>query len=50
MRRYRYRYRCTVCRTTSPVVHQLHDLAAEGTAHRRPSTPDTSPTTKPSAR
>lgn len=31
----RYRYRCTVCRTTSPVVHQLHDLAAEGTAHRQ---------------
>lgn len=31
----RYRYRCTLCRTTSPVVHQLHDLAAEGEAHRR---------------
>ncbi|MFJ9188468.1 hypothetical protein ACIRQO_36130 [Streptomyces anulatus] len=31
----RYRYRCTVCRTTSPVVHQFHDLAAEGTAHRQ---------------
>ncbi|MCY0930874.1 hypothetical protein OTB20_32720 [Streptomyces sp. H27-H1] len=30
----RYRYRCTVCRTTSPVVHQIHDLAAEGEAHR----------------
>lgn len=30
----RYRYRCTVCRTTSPVVHQLDDLAAEGEAHR----------------
>ncbi|WP_326701888.1 hypothetical protein OG909_32820 (plasmid) [Streptomyces sp. NBC_01754] len=31
----RYRYRCTVCRTTSPVVHQLHDLDAEGAAHRQ---------------
>ncbi|MFB8016874.1 hypothetical protein ACFC5E_36190 [Streptomyces rochei] len=31
----RYRYRCTVCRTTSPVVHQLDDLAAEGAAHRQ---------------
>ncbi|MFI5752545.1 hypothetical protein ACIBBE_43395 [Streptomyces sp. NPDC051644] len=31
----RYRYRCTVCRTTSPVVHQIHDLAAEGEAHRQ---------------
>ncbi|MFF7780395.1 hypothetical protein ACFZCG_39030 [Streptomyces tanashiensis] len=31
----RYRYRCTVCRTTSPVVHQLDDLEAEGTVHRQ---------------
>ncbi|MFB6507517.1 MULTISPECIES: hypothetical protein [unclassified Streptomyces] len=31
----RYRYRCTVCRTTSPVVHQLDDLAAEGETHRQ---------------
>ncbi|MFI7178955.1 hypothetical protein [Streptomyces spororaveus] len=31
----RYRYRCTVCRTTSPVVHHLEDLAAEGEAHRQ---------------
>ncbi|MBT1183935.1 hypothetical protein HET69_07885 [Streptomyces sp. CJ_13] len=30
----RYAYRCTVCRTTSPVVHQLPDLAAVGEAHR----------------
>ncbi|MFJ7209508.1 hypothetical protein ACIQWR_39005 [Streptomyces sp. NPDC098789] len=30
----RYAYRCIVCRTTSPVVHQLEDLAAEGAAHR----------------
>ncbi|WP_444971615.1 hypothetical protein [Streptomyces sp. SAI-25] len=32
---HRYRYRCTVCRTTSPVVHQLDSLEAEGTAHRQ---------------
>ncbi|MGW6247931.1 hypothetical protein [Streptomyces roseolus] len=31
----RYRYRCTICRTTSPVVHQLDDLAAEGQTHRQ---------------
>ncbi|MFJ8982629.1 hypothetical protein [Streptomyces sp. NPDC102282] len=31
----RYRYRCTVCRTTSPVVHELDDLAAEGATHRQ---------------
>ncbi|OEJ21801.1 hypothetical protein AR457_40945 [Streptomyces agglomeratus] len=31
----RYRYRCTVCRTTSPVVHQLDDLVAEGDVHRQ---------------
>ncbi|MFB6482213.1 hypothetical protein ACFCXF_26945 [Streptomyces virginiae] len=30
----RYVYRRTVCRTTSPVVHQLEDLAAQGEAHR----------------
>ncbi|MFE6270469.1 hypothetical protein ACFVQ9_17005 [Streptomyces goshikiensis] len=30
----RYVYRCTVCRTSSPVVRQLDDLAAEGEAHR----------------
>ncbi|MFG2716421.1 hypothetical protein ACGFX2_38760 [Streptomyces goshikiensis] len=30
----RYVYRCTVCRTTSPVVHQLEDLAAVGENHR----------------
>ncbi|WP_331726539.1 hypothetical protein [Streptomyces uncialis] len=30
----RYRYRCTVCRTTSPVVLNLADLAAEGSTHR----------------
>lgn len=30
----RYVYRCTVCRTTSPVVHQLEDLAAAGEDHR----------------
>ncbi|MFE3074167.1 hypothetical protein [Streptomyces sp. NPDC059247] len=31
----RFRYRCTVCRTTSPVVHQPDDLAAETAAHRQ---------------
>ncbi|MFD3778204.1 hypothetical protein [Streptomyces sp. NPDC058612] len=30
----RYVYRCTVCRTTSPVVHHLEDLAAAGEGHR----------------
>ncbi|MGW7316127.1 hypothetical protein [Streptomyces sp. NPDC054865] len=30
----RYVYRCTVCRTTSPVVHQLEDLAAVCEDHR----------------
>ncbi|MGW5295898.1 hypothetical protein [Streptomyces bacillaris] len=32
---HRYRYRCTVCRTTSPVVRDPDDLEAEGTAHRQ---------------
>ncbi|MFC8009253.1 hypothetical protein [Streptomyces cinereoruber] len=32
---HRYRYRCTVCRTTSPVVLDPDDLEAEGTAHRQ---------------
>lgn len=31
----RYRYRCTICRTTSPIVHQPDDLTAEGDAHRQ---------------
>ncbi|MFB7852394.1 hypothetical protein ACFC34_36010 [Streptomyces sp. NPDC056053] len=31
----RYRYRCTVCRTTSPVVHQPDDLDTEGDNHRQ---------------
>lgn len=31
----RYRYRCTVCRTTSPVVHETEALAAMGEAHRQ---------------
>ncbi|MFI5808399.1 hypothetical protein [Streptomyces sp. NPDC051561] len=30
----RYRYRCSVCRTTSPVLFDLPDLAAEGEGHR----------------
>ncbi|WP_327310059.1 hypothetical protein OG730_43605 (plasmid) [Streptomyces sp. NBC_01298] len=30
----RYAYRCTVCRTTSPVVHHIEDLAAESEGHR----------------
>ncbi|GAA2264670.1 hypothetical protein GCM10010232_66020 [Streptomyces amakusaensis] len=30
----RYRYRCPVCRTTSPVCHGLNALAAEGEDHR----------------
>ncbi|MFD3663983.1 hypothetical protein ACFWVF_25925 [Streptomyces sp. NPDC058659] len=32
---HRYRYRCTICRTTSPIVLALDDLEAEGTAHRQ---------------
>ncbi|MFE0778774.1 hypothetical protein [Streptomyces sp. NPDC058861] len=31
----RFRYRCTICRTTSPVVHELADLAAESEVHRQ---------------
>lgn len=31
----RYRYRCTLCRTTSPAVHELADLAAESNSHRQ---------------
>ncbi|MEU8764354.1 hypothetical protein [Streptomyces sp. NPDC048659] len=31
----RYRYRCTICRTTSPVVLDPDDLDAEGNAHRQ---------------
>ncbi|MFH9125368.1 hypothetical protein [Streptomyces globisporus] len=31
---YRYRYRCTVCRTTSPVVPDTEALALIGEAHR----------------
>ncbi len=31
----RYRYRCTICRTTSPVVLDPDDLDAEGDAHRQ---------------
>ncbi|MFJ9597953.1 hypothetical protein ACIRS3_35060 [Streptomyces virginiae] len=31
----RYRYRCTICCTTSPVVLALDDLDAEGDAHRQ---------------
>ncbi|MER7577476.1 hypothetical protein [Streptomyces sp. NPDC126514] len=31
----RYRYRCTICRTTSPVVHEIEALAAVGEAHRQ---------------
>ncbi|MFI5805655.1 hypothetical protein [Streptomyces sp. NPDC051561] len=30
----RYVYRCSVCRTTSPVLFDLPDLADEGQAHR----------------
>ncbi|MFI5621741.1 hypothetical protein [Streptomyces sp. NPDC051567] len=30
----RYRYRCTICRTTSPTVHRPADLETEGHAHR----------------
>ncbi|MER6917096.1 hypothetical protein ABT354_36110 [Streptomyces sp. NPDC000594] len=30
----RYRYRCPVCQTTSPVRHGLNALAAEGEHHR----------------
>ncbi|HEY9327050.1 MAG TPA: hypothetical protein VIS09_02225 [Streptomyces sp.] len=31
----RYRYRCTVCRTTSPVVHEIEALTAIGEDHRQ---------------
>ncbi|MFD3484929.1 hypothetical protein [Streptomyces sp. NPDC058665] len=31
----RYRYRCTVCRTSSPVVHAIEAVAAVGEAHRQ---------------
>ncbi|MFJ5098990.1 hypothetical protein [Streptomyces sp. NPDC088557] len=31
----RYRYRCTLCRTTSPVTLGAADLAAETEAHRQ---------------
>lgn len=31
----RYLYRCTLCRTTSPVVLALDDLDAEAGAHRQ---------------
>ncbi|MCX5278322.1 MULTISPECIES: hypothetical protein [Streptomyces] len=31
----RYLYRCPVCSTTSPTVHHLDDLAAEGEGHRQ---------------
>ncbi|MGO4634971.1 hypothetical protein AB4225_29190 [Streptomyces sp. 2RAF24] len=31
----RYRYRCTICCTTSPVVLHPDDLDAEGDTHRQ---------------
>ncbi|MET9438089.1 hypothetical protein [Streptomyces sp. NPDC006551] len=31
----RYRYRCAVCRTTSPVVHEIEALTAVGETHRQ---------------
>ncbi|MFD4543568.1 hypothetical protein [Streptomyces bauhiniae] len=31
----RYRYRCIVCRTTSPVVTEIEALTAVGEAHRQ---------------
>lgn len=31
----RYRYRCTVCRTTSPVVTEIETLTAMGEDHRQ---------------